>query len=82
MCYKVARPSDRYEYVCPICEEKALHTNSYAYFFQKDLGACRSIAKNLSNFGVLLDETNFFVPIAKKKEQMSTVYALLSNTRV
>ena len=59
MCYKVARPPDRYEYICPLCEEKTLHTNSYAYFFQKELGACRRIANNLSRYGVALDETNF-----------------------
>ncbi len=67
MCYKVARPADRYEYVCPNCQEKTLHTNNYAYFLQKDLGACRSIAKNLSDFGILLDETNFCTHCQKER---------------
>jgi len=59
MCYKVAAPADRIEYVCPIDGSKTLYTDVAAYTIDRDLRSVRCIIKGLNNPSITLDESEF-----------------------
>jgi hypothetical protein len=59
MCYKVAAPPSRMEYVCPVCGEKTLYTDDAGYFLNRNLSECRSIANTLIEVNCKLDESQF-----------------------
>lgn len=62
MCYDMAMPSERIEYVCPICSEKTLYANDKTGFWGiRDAGTYRRLAKQLQEKGLdcKLDESAF-----------------------
>ena len=85
MCYKMAGPPDRIEYVCPVCGEKTLYASdknnvvnySVIQFIDRDLGPCRIIAKSITKVKITLDETQFCRkcdPKAKNPALCLTIY--------
>ena len=68
MCYKVAGPPDRVEYVCPVCGEKTLYANNknnmndnyrVISLIDRDLPVCRTTIKKIKGIKIELDETQF-----------------------
>lgn len=62
MCYKMAAPPDRAEYVCPVCSEKTLYTSQSARFIAWELEACRrefELLKKETDLAVALNESSF-----------------------
>ena len=76
MCYSMAAPPDRVEYVCPICHNKTLYEASkdnygLPRFISWELTSCRRAVKEIKGMSVELDETSFCKkckPDAKKHE--------------
>ena len=48
MCYDMAGPPNRVEYVCPVCGEKTLYTEQKAFLIGAELESCRRLNKTLS----------------------------------
>lgn len=75
MCYEMAAPPDRLEYVCPTCSEKTLYItpktgSGMVEFLDRDLGSCRHLVKQVKGLKVSLDESAFCKkckPNAKKQ---------------
>jgi hypothetical protein len=60
MCYDMALPPLRTEYVCPVCGEKTLYSPEVARTKADELDVCRRLFKEIPNQGALkLDETSF-----------------------
>lgn len=62
MCYEVAAPPQRVEYVCPICSEKTLYTDDNTYVISMDLQTCRreiEQIKKISELEITLDESTY-----------------------
>jgi hypothetical protein len=59
MCYKVAGPQSRAEYVCPVCGKKTLYTDDNGWFINGNLSECRRIAASLVEINCKLDESQF-----------------------
>lgn len=59
MCYKVAAPPNRVEYICPNCNEKTLWTEQTAYFIDSEIYKCRQIIENLGFENLKLKEIDF-----------------------
>lgn len=62
MCYRVAAPPDREEYLCPACGERTLYGGETARLLHGGLGPVRRLAEELGNtpfFRANLDETSF-----------------------
>jgi hypothetical protein len=69
MCYKVAMPSERHEYICPTCGEKTLYAKDdgdrtknikdLAWTLHRDLDLCRRIVREIRKISVKLDESQF-----------------------
>ena len=59
MCYKVAAPPNRIEYVCPVDGHKTLYTNSQAIFIYQELFSMRNYVNAITNIRVRLDESEF-----------------------
>ncbi len=59
MCYKMASPPNRVEYICPVCHEKTLYSDESGYFLNANLESCRSLAAKLTAINCHLDETQF-----------------------
>lgn len=59
MCYEVALPPDRAEYVCPVCGEKTLYTNDYTYTVLQEISSCRNAVAKIKNIELRLDESRF-----------------------
>jgi hypothetical protein len=60
MCYEMAMPPDRYEYVCPTCGEKTLYTREAAEVVGIDLSACRFHFERMPHKEAMtLDESAF-----------------------
>lgn len=59
MCYEMAAPPDRIEYVCPKCGQKTMYTSSAYYETIDEIGACRQIVANIKNLTLRLEEKNF-----------------------
>lgn len=74
MCYEMAAPPDRAEYICPKCCEKTIYVNDYgaSSFIETELENCRRIfstIKKRADFSIALDESSYCVhcsPKAKK----------------
>lgn len=61
MCYEMAAPPDRAEYVCPKCGEKTLYAADHAQFVTWELEACRREFDGLhraSDLALALDESS------------------------
>lgn len=59
MCYDVALPPDRAEYVCPTCGEKTLYTNDLTEKIKYELPYYRELIESLTVKGLELDESEF-----------------------
>ncbi len=62
MCYEMALPPERAEYVCPKCGEKTLYTKDEAAFVDWELPACRrqfGMIQNSTPLSLSLDESSF-----------------------
>jgi hypothetical protein len=59
MCYKIAAPPDRTEYICPVCGERTVYTDDLARFIERDLPVCRTLADSINGIGFTLDEKSF-----------------------
>lgn len=59
MCYEVAGPPARAEYVCPVCGEKTLYTDDFTSFIQYDLQGCRYSVSKIKGIDAELDESQF-----------------------
>jgi hypothetical protein len=62
MCYEMASPPARAEYVCPKCAEKTLYSSGITQFVAWELDACRrefNSLQYLSDLSLSLDESSF-----------------------
>jgi len=65
MCYDMAGPPERTDYVCPECGEKTIYSKegkdrrASTNFIQYDLPDCRRMAKDIKGVTVELDEHEF-----------------------
>jgi hypothetical protein len=59
MCYEMAMPPERVEYVCPTCGEKTLYTDNYTELISWDLQLMRDYAAKLGEINCKLDESLF-----------------------
>jgi len=60
MCYEMALPPDRAEYVCPTCGEKTLYTQAMARVVAVELETCRHYFRSLPHREAMtLDESAF-----------------------
>jgi len=65
MCYDMAEPPDRIDYVCPACGEKTLYARddknrgSLTFFLSYQLQECREIAKKVKGLDIVLGEHEF-----------------------
>jgi hypothetical protein len=60
MCYRMALPPDRMEYVCPTCGEKTLYEKEVSWTWMHQLDACRRLFKELPKHDTMtLDESSF-----------------------
>ena len=60
MCYDMAAPPDRMEYVCPECGERTLHVADVSRRWAFELDQCRRLFNELPKGGALkLDESGF-----------------------
>ena len=82
MCYSMAAPPNRVDYVCPTCGEKTLYTNEVAFAIHWEVAACRREFKNVkkaSELALKLDESSFCshcAPAAQKHElQLVVTYS-------
>lgn len=79
MCYDMAAPPNRAEYVCPKCSEKTLYTNQAAYAISWNLEACRrefELLKKEADLAVTLDESSYCShcsPAAVRQETILTL---------
>lgn len=79
MCYDMALPPNRAEYVCPKCSDKTLYTNQAAYAISWNLEACRrefELLKKETDLTVTLDESSYCShcsPAAVRQETILSV---------
>lgn len=65
MCYDIAGPPDRVDYVCPVCGEKTLYSLDSderiadMFMLQYELNECRRLARSLAGLDAELDEKEF-----------------------
>ncbi len=62
LCYDMAAPPERVDYVCPKCGEKTLYTKGEAAFAERDLLNCRrqfETIRKISPQSLILDESAF-----------------------
>ena len=65
MCYEVAAPPDRGEYVCPVCGQKTLYTRAREQgqnnvdMVLNDIPECRRMVKAIKGLNLTLDESEF-----------------------
>ncbi len=59
MCYKVAMPPERVDYICPKDGSKTLYKQQYVHFIQYDLPRIRALAENMPSVTVTIDESEF-----------------------
>ncbi len=60
MCYDVASPPERFDYVCPVCNAKTVLVNERRYSRTPwELDACRRLVKEIKGLDVALVETGF-----------------------
>jgi len=74
MCYDMAAPPDRAEYVCPKCGEKTLYSKDNARIVAWEIEACRrefSTLRGASDLSLTLDESSYCAhcsPSARKHQ--------------
>lgn len=59
MCYKVAMPPERVDYICPKDGSKTLYKQQYVHFIQYDIPRMRTLAETMPSILVSLDESEF-----------------------
>jgi hypothetical protein len=59
MCYEMAAPPDRKEYVCPVCGHKTIYTNSQYFGIIDEVASCRQLVPNIKNLTLRLEEKDF-----------------------
>jgi len=60
MCYRMAMPPKRAEYVCPTCGERTLYTDRDAVLVDRELPACQRLFRTLPHREAMtLDESAF-----------------------
>ena len=60
MCYDMAAPPERAEYVCPTCGERTLYSHEHAAFVQWELEMCRRLFSRMPHREAMsLDESSF-----------------------
>lgn len=59
MCYDVAMPPERVEYVCPKDGSKTIYTTEMVEFIEYQLPAIRSLAETMPSVSVTVDESEF-----------------------
>jgi len=60
MCYDMAMPPERMEYVCPACGEKTLYTRDVSWTWTYELPSCRRLFKEIPKHEAMtLDESSF-----------------------
>jgi len=59
MCYDMAAPPQRAEYICPICGEKTLYENNYTTLISWELQQMRELVNNIKSISCKLDESQF-----------------------
>ena len=60
MCYKVASPPERTEYICPVCGEMTLYPSYTSVSFAiGDIAYYRTLVKKITKIDVQLDESQF-----------------------
>jgi hypothetical protein len=60
MCYKMATPPERMEYICPVCGERTLYEKEVSSKWTYNLEKCRRLFKEVpKNESMTLDETSF-----------------------
>ncbi|MCK4999392.1 MAG: hypothetical protein KAS23_07650 [Anaerohalosphaera sp.] len=65
MCYKVAAPPSRIEYVCPKCGERTLYADQQSNergvirFLVWELDSCRKTVKEITGVSIELDESQY-----------------------
>lgn len=69
MCYKVAAPPNRVEYICPVCGERTLYTDSEARFVDREIPVCRSLADSISGIDLVLDEKSYCKKCSKESKE-------------
>jgi predicted RNA-binding Zn-ribbon protein involved in translation (DUF1610 family) len=57
MCYEIAMPPERAEYICPTCGERTLYGQELAGLIEWDLESCRRRAEAIEGMDVTLDES-------------------------
>lgn len=59
MCYEMAMPPERAEYVCTVCGEKTIYTIENAEFISWYLPSCRDMVTKLKSVNAVLDESQY-----------------------
>ncbi len=62
MCYQAMAPPATAEYICPVCGEKTLYSDSQTAFIEWELEGCRRLAESINSntdFEIFLDEGLF-----------------------
>ncbi len=59
MCYDMAMPPERVEYVCSKDGSKTIYTTEMVEFIEYQLPAIRSLAESMPSISVVIDETEF-----------------------
>lgn len=65
MCYDMADPPDRTDYICPVCGEKTLYSFDSderiadTFMLHYELNKCRRLVRSLYSLAAELDETEF-----------------------
>ena len=78
MCYKMALPPNRAEYVCPTGGERTLHGETSAAVVEREVPACRRLFRALPQRGTMqLDESSF----CRKRRPEATAAALVLTIR-
>lgn len=77
MCYDVAMPPERTEYVCPTDGSKTLYTREMVHLIEYELPAIRSFAESMPSVSVSIDESEFCKkcsPTIKKPRVNMTIH--------
>jgi len=55
-CYEIAQKPERVEYVCPVCGNKTLYTNSLNFDLVEQISYLRALSETLKKYGITLEE--------------------------
>ncbi len=79
MCYDVAAPPSRAEYVCPRCGEKTLYTSGDTEFIARELEACRrefDMLKKETKLPISLDESSYCGHCSPNARQHQLIFSI------